>query len=59
METLIMKYTLGTAFVVITLVFGIKVLIVVTTAMKIKAAAFFATHSWMSTLVDTLKGVVK
>lgn len=42
MEALILKYTLGTCFVVITLVFGIKIILLLTTVAKIKLAATVA-----------------
>lgn len=54
-EGLIIKYSLGLGFVIITLVFGIKIVLLLSTVAKLKAAAFLASHSWLGNLVDFVK----
>jgi hypothetical protein len=54
METLIMKYTLGTAFAVVTAVFLFKVGFVVVMAAKLKLASFMAANEWIKNAIDVL-----
>lgn len=42
LEALIIKYTLGTSFIVIILVFGLKIVILLSSVAKIKIAATLA-----------------
>lgn len=42
LEALIIKYTLGTMFVTVTIVFGVKILILLSTVAKLKLAGLLA-----------------
>lgn len=61
MEALIIKYTLGTCFVAVTLVFGIKILILLATVAKLKLLALFEGQELLMKFVELLseRGGVK
>jgi hypothetical protein len=65
LEALIIKYTLGTMFLVVTLVFGVKIILLLSTVAKLKLTSFIGSLAgtpWdviARTFETVFKGAVK